>query len=272
MSRRLVVTISMVCMIFFTFHIAHATDFIKFDLWSKDNSYTRGSLVRSNYDLYISVIPSHNKEPEINPLHWRKILYNQYNPFELKKIYLLGSVIKFNDEYFISKKINIINSTEDLNNIEKWINFTHPGINYDLPIVGNENQNQYDIQGDDTNHNGIRDDFELKIIFSDLDKNVIDIALESGRKYGDLIQRSTSPGKTQKAEAIKIINDLVAVKKCKRELDKKYHKTWKESDFFNTLDRVEAKFKIQNAIFEIAGEDTKLETPLENICDTLFFK
>ena len=232
----------------------HTTSFTDIEEWQPEKLYHRGDVVRVNYDIYISIIPSKGLAPSAQERHWDIIEYKNCSEFQAKSRYRIGDVVSHEGRFYISRGMN--NSVRHLrfDDERRWLEFTHPGLFYDLPPVPDDSDAVEPLVGIDANHNGIRDDYELAIVFSDLPPPVKDSALSAGKAYGNLM--TVADGKIDRDNALEILNKLVLAKACRTRM-RELHQgvAWQESTYFNTLERIEAKFKLQNMLGKLLEED-----------------
>ena len=246
--------------------LSYAVSFNNMNKWASNEAYGRGDVVALGYDIYVATLPSREKRPDRYKLLWRKVKYNDHAAFVPKKIYFLGRVVSHDGKYYVSLGINVPPSEESLSNPSWWLEFTHPGLTYDLPDYDNTNGDIGTLIGVDSNQNEIRDDYETTIIFSDLPDEVKESALNAGKAYGQLIQSGTNNFDLNESSANNILVKLVLAEQCKREMKRlNSGATWKEASFFNTIDRLEAKVKLENMLAELI-ETEELEVPQENSC------
>ena len=232
----------------------HATSFTDIEEWQPEKLYHRGDVVRVNYDIYISTIPSKGLTPSSQARHWDIIDYNNRSEFKTKTLYRIGDVVSHEGRFYISRGMNNTVKHLRFDDERRWIEFTHPGLFYDLPPVPDDPDTS--LVGVDANHNGIRDDYELAIVFSDLPQPVKDSALSAGKAYGALTMVAMEDGDIDRDRALEILRKLVLAKAC-RTRTREVHQgvAWQESTYFNTWDRIEAKFKLQNMLANLLEPD-----------------
>lgn len=248
--------------------LAHATDFTEIPSWSPSERYRRGEVVRLQHDMYISVIPSKGMSPDSHPHHWRRIDYNDRRQVRVKTLYPLGTVVSHKGEHYISLKVNAIGIKPRLDDPRRWMKFTHPGLIYDIPDEPIDPDQLATLIGIDSNNNGIRDDYEREILLSDLSAPVKDAALSAGKAYGALMMTALEEVDVGAVEAREIIRNLVIARECRRALAQLHDgAVWEETAFFDTFDRIEAKFVLQNMLAEILQGD--LEYPRVEHCVAL---
>ena len=141
---------------------------------------------------------------------------------------------------------------------------------YDLPEYDATSEQATSLLGIDTNQNNIRDDYEIKTIMSALPKKTTLHALKAGEVYGSLMKTREIDYVYTPENAEKIMNSLVLAKACKVEQAKLNgsNNTWRESHFFNTFDRVKAKFELQNRLSEQLTR-SRSSISIENACEQL---
>ena len=196
-----------------------------------------------------------------------KIKLNSNKPLKLRKFYFTGILVNHDSKKFISKTINFPWSTDDLANAKKWIEITDKADGYGLPEF-DETEALATVLGTDTNNNGIRDDYETKIVLSDLPKAIKYNALKAGQAYTAAI-KAGSKGMTTKEEATYIAQGLIHSYRCKQQAARDNKgRGWKESYFYNTVDRLQAKFATSNSLSELIGKDADFKFP-EDACAAL---
>lgn len=233
---------------------SHATSFTDIEEWQTEKLYHRGDVVRVNYDLYISTIQSKGLTPGSQARHWSIIDYNKRSEFQTKTLYRIGAVVSHEGRFYISRGMNNTVKHLRFDDERRWTEFTHPGLFYDLPPAPDDPDAS--LVGVDANHNGIRDDYELAIAFSYLPQPVKDSAMAAGKAYGALTEVAVEDGDIDRDRAQEILHKLVLAKACKtrtRELHQGV--AWQESTYFNTLERIEAKFKLQNMLANLLEPD-----------------
>lgn len=232
----------------------HAPSFTDIEEWQPEKLYYRGDVVRVNYDIYISTLPSKGLTPSSQAKHWDIIDYNNRSEFQTKTLYRIGDVVSHEGRFYISRGMNNTLKHLRFDDERRWVEFTHPGLFYHLPPAPDDPDAS--LFGVDANHNDIRDDYELAIVFSDLPQPVKDSALSAGKAYGALTMVAVEEGDIDRDSALEILHKLVLAKAC-RTRTRELHQgvAWQESTYFNTLDRIEAKFKLQNMLANLIEPD-----------------
>ena len=248
---------------------AHAISLNDMQSWNPDKLYKRGELVKIRYDMYMSVLPTRGDHPEHHPIRWRKIQYDRFLNFEPKRLYFLGKVVKHAGQYYISRGINVPSGSDSLERTHRWLEFTHPGLFYDIPDYDQGSDQMDTLVGIDNNHNGIRDDYEEAIIFGGLPESMKPYALAAGKAYGGLMESATDDFQATPASARTVLERLMIAEACKREMQELHQgKTWQETSYFNTLDRIEAKYKLQNMLVKVM-DDQEVPYPKDATCNAL---
>lgn len=233
-----------------------AASFNDIEQWQAEKLYHRGDVVRANYDIYISVVPSKGNSPNTENKRWKIIEYNKRQEFTNKKLYPIGSVVTHGGRFYISRGMNVAVESDRLDDSRRWLEFSHPGLIHDLPPDPGDPETEQSLIGVDANHNGIRDDYELAILFSDLPQPVKDAALSAGKAYGELMMTARQDAEINREKALSIMHNLVLAKACRTRLQELYNGAyWEETTYFNTLDRIEAKFKLQWMLQAVIGEE-----------------
>lgn len=247
---------------------AHAVSFYEMPVWNPAEKYKRGSVVSYKTDIYISIVPQSGLSPHLSRVAWRKIEYNRHHSFRPYKLYLPGTVVAHDGKYYLSKKINVPKNASALDKSDRWLEFTHPAMGFDLPEYTETPEDMVTLLGVDTNANGIRDDYETTIIMGDLPAPVKTAALAAGTIYGKLIATGSGPEVSSASEAQDILQNMVLAKLCQRQLAKQVGASWPESSYFNTLDRVEAKYMLQNALTSLIDQNS-FSVPTGDPCEQL---
>lgn len=253
--------------VFFTMP-AQAVSFNDMDRWDPAIKYLRGDVVTVDYDIYVSVLPSENISPLVNKFRWRRVDYKKYRNFAPRKLYRPGKVVVHDGLYYLARKFNVPRSDKNLQDSSRWLEFTHPGIVYDLPEPDDSGVGSDTIVGIDSNNNGVRDDYELEVIFSDLEPATVDAALAAGKAYGKLVESGLDSVSVDQAGAQNILNQLIYAEQCKRAIQRAGGKSWSETSYYNTFDRVEAKFKLQNVLEDLI-DTSAIDTNNPDPCSQL---
>lgn len=118
-----------------------------------------------------------------------------------------------------------------------------------IPLVLLISGCEYELKGVDLDGNGIRDDYEEKIMSEDFQDVTRDAALWAGSVYGKAMLTQEEVEETSQTEALSIINELIAVRYCKQWILENYGETWKETYFYNNSPRFEAKISIPSILY-----------------------
>jgi hypothetical protein len=107
-------------------------------------------------------------------------------------------------------------------------------------------------------------------VLSDLPADVKENAFNSGKAYGQIVIVGTTEEEVTKQDATNALQSLIYAKQCKR-ASKALNsgRGWRETDFYNTPDRIEAKFKLQNTLYEFVGDDIEFDTNNPDPCNML---
>lgn len=232
--------------------------------WSSDQSYQRGDLAEYQNTAYIALLPSKNIKPKKISVLWRFVKLNSTTPPKSGKLYLLGAVVAEGDSKYIAKKLNILHRPSDLESSEKWVaysgNSSSPNTPDDDPIQ--------QLLGEDKNNNGVRDDFEELILSSELAEQTKQHALQAARAYGHALTLHMTGEVISHSQAHQAMQHLIFTEKCRRQYAKEDGVSWRKSDYYNTIDRLEASFLSGFYIDEIAGEDQLYDFPIDS-CQAL---
>lgn len=248
-------------LIFFISSNIYAIDLSDVESWSKDKLYKRGDIVKLSNVAYIATLPSRSLNPSSHKIIWRVINLNSQKQAKLRKIYLIGKVINFEDTKYVSLKINILRNVSELLDERKWLEISNRTNGYELPVY-DEDEAMATLIGVDYNENGIRDDYETKIVLSELPQEIKDSALAAGKVYTSAMKTGSSEEPVSIELAQLTMQNLIHAYRCKiKSAPENSGRGWKESDFYNTVDRIEAKFLIQSTLIDVAGTDTQYDFP-----------
>ena len=190
-------------------------------------------------------------------------------PFKARKLYLLGLTIESEGNVYVAKRISVPRDETALLNEKKWIHITENETGPELPDY-TEEEALATLIGVDNNANNIRDDYETDIILSDLPADVKENALNSGKAYGEIIRVATTETEMTQADARLALQKLIYAKQCKSQSKAlNSGRGWRETDFYNTVDRIEAKFKLQKTLYDFVADDSSFELNNESPCDML---
>ena len=123
---------------------------------------------------------------------------------------------------------------------------------------------QYDAEtlevllGEDIDGNEIRDYYEDTIKQSGFPDDLEHYALQAGKAYSRVMMLARSPDWPDQQHRRKLLRDLTHAELCRREMQRHYGKAWKKSDFFNSLNRIEANFKLQARLARATAHVEKL--------------
>src|SRR5690554_3836558 len=124
------------------------------------------------------------------------------------------------------------------------------------------------LLGEDKNNNGVRDDFEELILSSELAERTKQHALQAARAYGHALTLHMTGETISHAQAHQAMQHLIFAEKCRRQYAKEDGVSWRESDYYNDIDRLEASFMSDYYLAEIVGEDKSYVFPKDS-CQAL---
>ncbi|ABV36361.1 hypothetical protein Ssed_1750 [Shewanella sediminis HAW-EB3] len=124
------------------------------------------------------------------------------------------------------------------------------------------------LEGIDSNHNGVRDDFEVFITKHYTDPMLRQLGYSAGRIYKSLLALATTQKSPKQAEAdfneMSVENAaflcdlLVALRVCvRRESRTRVDFYGYQYKYFNTLERLETFYLAQNRLYELLGDNYK---------------
>jgi hypothetical protein len=241
-----------------------ASSITKIEPWSAEKNYQRGDLAEFQKTAYIALLPSKNIKPQKVSILWRPVALNNTAAPKPGKIYLLGAVVMEGKNKYIAKELNIFQSSEDLKNNKKWIAYTGKPSAPDTPIDDPIQQ----LLGEDKNKNGVRDDFEELILNSELSEPAKQHALQAGKVYGQALTLHISGEALSQAQAHQAMQNLIIAYGCQLHLAKEDGASWKESDYYNDIDRLEASFMSDLYLADIVG-DSRSYVFYKDFCQAL---
>lgn len=122
------------------------------------------------------------------------------------------------------------------------------------------------LEGIDSNHNGVRDDFEVFITKHYTDPMLRQLGYSAGRLYKSLLATSQKSPKQVEAdfnersvENTALLCDLlVALRVCvRRESRIRVNFNGYQYKYFNTIERLETYYRAQNRLYELLGDEYK---------------
>src|SRR5690606_32584318 len=226
--------------------LANALPFSQMPKWRPDKIYRSGDVVANQYDIYVALLPSKGQDPKTSRL-WRKARYSRTVNYQINKLYIPAAVVKQGEKFYLALHLNVPLAPSSIFETRHWLEFTHPSLSYSLPVPEATPDNST-LLGIDSNQNKIRDDYEIAVAYSDLPPEVMDAALTAGKTYGQLMA-SGSTTTVDASTARTLLEKSVRAEQCKRQMAAAHGgSTWKESTFFNTVERVQAKYSLQNML------------------------
>ncbi len=244
---------------------SQTTTFSEIPKWVPDKNYNKKDIVTHEYFIYINLLPSINEQPDTNPQKWLQLKVDKHNKFNPNALYQLGDVVEFNGKFYLSKQLNKPSNINNLKSQDKWFEFSHPASTYELPSNIAVIQIDKARRAYDNNKNNIRDDYELRVIFSGLEPATIDLALAAGKVYGQLIDVSSKNISLTDEHAKNLLSSLVYSGQCKRQIRQTGKEVWRESWYFNNFERIRLKYKNQNILVDLINE-TEFETEDKDPC------
>lgn len=229
------------------------------ELWSSEQNYQRGDLVEYQQTAYIALLSSKNIKPKKVSVLWRPVNVNSTPQPKPGKLYLLGAVVTEGDNKYIAKKLNILHKSSDLQDSEKWIAYSGKS---PLPDTPSDDPIQQ-LLGEDKNNNGVRDDFEELILNSELSERAKQHALQAGKAYSSTMKLSTIQDEVTAEQAQVTMQLMIHAYRCKIQIAKEEGKSWRESYFYNEIDRLEVKFVFSSFLDQLAGDNYPYKFPAD---------
>lgn len=124
------------------------------------------------------------------------------------------------------------------------------------------------LLGEDKNNNGVRDDFEELILNSELSERTKQHALQAARAYGHALTLHMTGETISHAEAHQAMQHLILAYGCQLQISKEDGVSWRESDYYDDIDRLEASFMSDFYLAEVVGEDKSYIFP-KDYCQAL---
>lgn len=265
MTRMLMIVLMMIVI------PAHSLEYEEFEEYQHSKWYNRGQVVKWNYHLWVARLPVKERSPEGYSFYWSLVDLAEVNEWRPGKFYRQGSVVSRLGVHYLSRRAGFIRPNGFMSSFQ-WLEFNHPAIGYDLPLVDME-ESKVVLEGFDSNFNGIRDDYEVTVIMTAENKEQRDFGLNSAAIFKDLFEIGTSPlEETSEEFASRTIDDLIQVSDCLdvfRETNKRF--SGFKHKYFNTFDRLRVAKKADSVLFNILGNDFRpnfTKTP----CDRFFVR
>lgn len=246
-----------------------ANDFNSFESYDNNKKYARGNYVKYSNNLWVARYKVIGTQPKEESITWAKVKLNDIREWKSKKVYRLGQSVSYNEKTYFAKSLWPIAINSSYVNY-KWVEFSHPAMGFDLPSFDPEHPDHNTIEGVDQNENDIRDDYEIKIVMSDKSRDIKELALKAGKSYQTVLSMKGVINSATQEEATNTLLALTLAELCKRQINKYASSAiaWKKSDYFNTIDRIETNFSVQNKLARLVDEE-KLESSLEQPCASL---
>jgi len=246
-----------------------AKEYADFDLYNDNTKYSRGSYVRHSNNLWVARHKVKGSFPKNSRYSWAKVQLTEIGEWQPKRVYKLGKSVSFNGKNYFSISMWPI-PLDSQYVTHKWVEFSHPAIGFELPSLESSNPQFLTLIGVDENQNNIRDDYEIKIVMSNKTREIKEFALKAGENYHHLMVLKDNIDAITADYATEVILGLTLAELCKRKInfENPLVRAWKKSDYFNTIDRVEVNFLIQNRLSDMVNNNL-LEASLENPCTSL---
>src|SRR5690554_2985936 len=119
------------------------------------------------------------------------------------------------------------------------------------------------LLGEDKSNDGVRDDFEKLILNSELSERAKQHALQAGKAYSSTMKLSAAKDEVTVDQARLTMQLMIHVYRCKIQIAKEEGQSWRESDFYNEIDRLEVKFIFSSFLDQLAGDDYPYEFPAD---------
>lgn len=140
------------------------------------------------------------------------------------------------------------------------------------------------LEGIDSNHNGVRDDFEEFIAKQYTDPKLRQLGYSAGRLYRSLFALGSTQKSPKQAEAVfnemsvenvaSLCDLLIALRVCvRRERHFRENFNGYQYKYFNTFERLETYYRAQNRLYELLGDDyepTVSDTPCLQVINHTF--
>src|SRR5690554_4280207 len=124
------------------------------------------------------------------------------------------------------------------------------------------------LLGEDKNNNGVRDDFEELILNSELSERTKQHALQAARAYGHALTLHMTGEIISHAQAHQAMQNLILAYGCQLQISQEDGVSWRESDYYDDIDRLEASFMSDFYLAEVVGEDKSYIFP-KDYCQAL---
>lgn len=212
--------------------------------WSENTAYHAGNIVDFNEKFYMASYWNKGMQPIDNKVAWDgwiSIKNNTLPLWKANKAYQPGSVIKYNEQNYISKWWNENALPEQ--DKTSWAKLSiATGIKY-------EADEQDNILGIDKDSNGIRDSYEFFIEKKYNDPVIKSYLKSAAREYQKVLELHLNPdiaGSLTNEQATQIMKNLVTFMFCNRKLRKEGRLPLNSSpisEYYNTVERAIARHK-----------------------------
>lgn len=242
--------------LFIPLHAWASEQTTQIEKWSATKHYKRGDLAEHKQTAYIALLPSKNIAPKKISLLWRPIQLDNKSSPKVGKLYLLGMVVVEDNQRFIAKNLNIFTKKADLKDNRKWVLYSGEALPPDTP-----DDSSKQLLGLDENNNGVRDDYEQIILASELSDRAKQHALQAGKAYGSTMKLSLAKNEITIVQAQATMQIMIHAYRCKIQIAKEEELSWRESDFYDDIDRLEVKLLFSHYLNQLAGNDYLYDFP-----------
>src|SRR5690554_4318493 len=109
----------------------------------------------------------------------------------------------------------------------------------------------------------------VMILNSELSERTKQHALQAARAYGHALTLHMTGEIISHAQAHQAMQNLILAYGCQLQISQEDGVSWRESDYYDDIDRLEASFMSDIYLAEIVGEDKSYVFP-KNYCEALF--
>ncbi|MBY5992222.1 hypothetical protein [Ferrimonas balearica] len=242
-----------------------AQPFDAFPEWDNESRYKRGTVVQHLSHLWVARLPNAGRPPHEYPL-WARAKLVDLPEWHEHRWYPVGVTVIHKGIPYLARQANR-SRPNHADGSNRWIPFDHPALGYDLPVT-DEAQAQATLLGVDSNDNGVRDDYEVRVVmrFAGRTREVALGVADSFHKV--LLADAATASQWPQSESYILMGSLIDLMDCQVELRQE------EPEFsglfhiyFNTPERIRVDRQNQEVLGERIGWDTQFpvsDSPCES--------
>lgn len=232
---------------------SYAVNFNDINTYNNELRYHRGDYIRYLNYIWVANSSSIGKPPSAISKVWTHIPLINIQEAKLSGHYKIGQAVTHLDRYYFAIKQTKF-KLNDRHFERNWVEFSHPAIGYDLPMIESLPDN---LMGIDINKNGLRDDYEIYVLMNFSSLQLRNLGLAAGRLYNQVLMLSNMPNLFKTEQDLKVfMNKLVASRICQKKLKLKYPDfTGFQHKYINSPSRIKGYYGGQKVLHTQLGDE-----------------